>query len=203
MNTNEQAVVVPPTSGAPGMEDIRGLKPLVDVPGPWLYVGMALGVLVLLGLLVLAFLWWRSRQRVAPPPIPVVPPHVLARQQLERALAFLSDPREFCTRVSDAIRVYLEKRFDFHAPERTTEEFLVELQDSGHLTPDQKQSLGEFLQSCDLVKFARFEPNESTLRELHAAAGRLVDETQHDSLDRTASPAPPGAPVAASASPSS
>ncbi|HXJ75379.1 MAG TPA: hypothetical protein VNM37_21165, partial [Candidatus Dormibacteraeota bacterium] len=63
---------------------------------------------------------------------------------------------------------------------------------STHLTPDQKQSLGEFLQSCDLVKFARFEPTEETLRQLHDAALRLVDETQFDPV----TPMPASAPSA-------
>src|SRR5439155_18093491 len=112
------------------------------------------------------------------PPVPVIPPHVRARQKLEEALALIGQPREFCILVSDTIRFYLEERFDFHAPERTTEEFLYELQGTQLLLPDQKESLGEFLKSCDLVKFARYEPREPELRELHASALRLVEETE-------------------------
>ena len=82
--------------------------------------------------------------------------------------------------MSDALRVYLEERFRFHAPERTTEEFLIELQNTNILTVQQKQSLTDFLQSCDLVKFARYEPAESALRDLHHCALRLVDETQYE-----------------------
>jgi hypothetical protein len=80
--------------------------------------------------------------------------------------------------VSDTIRLYLEERFDFRAPERTTEEFLYELQGTNLLTSDQKDSLGGFLQSCDLVKFARYEPGEAELRNLHDSALRLVEETE-------------------------
>jgi len=80
--------------------------------------------------------------------------------------------------VSDTIRVYLEKRFKFHAPERTTEEFLRELQATNLLTPDQKQSLGEFLSVCDMVKFARYEPGPPELQALHDSAVRLIDETE-------------------------
>ena len=80
--------------------------------------------------------------------------------------------------VSDTIRWYLEERFSFRAPERTTEEFLYELQGTDLLTPDQKTSLGEFLQRCDLVKFARYEPGEPELRDLHDSALRLVEETE-------------------------
>jgi len=90
----------------------------------------------------------------------------------------LGQPREFCIAVSDTIRGYLEERFTFHAPERTTEEFLYELRETDLLTPDQKDGLGEFLKRCDLVKFARYEPREPELRDLHESAVRLVDETE-------------------------
>jgi hypothetical protein len=101
-----------------------------------------------------------------------------ARRKLEEALALIGQPREFCILVSDTIRGYLEERFTFHAPERTTEEFLYELRETNLLTPDQKESLGHFLQQCDLVKFARYEPGEPELRDLHQAALRLVEETE-------------------------
>jgi hypothetical protein len=107
---------------------------------------------------------------------------------LAEALTFLSDPNRFCTMVADATRLYLEERFNLRAPERTTEEFLVELRTNPHLTLDQKQSLGAFLEGCDLVKFARLEPTEITLRQLHDAALRLVDETQFDPLNTMSDP---------------
>jgi hypothetical protein len=90
----------------------------------------------------------------------------------------MGQAREFCIAVSDTVRWYLEERFEFRAPERTTEEFLIELQATNLLTPDRKQSLSEFLQRCDLVKFARYEPGRPELQDLHAAAVRLVEETE-------------------------
>ena len=62
-----------------------------------------------------------------------------------RRWLLINQPRPFCILVSDTVRLYLEERFNFHAPERTTEEFLHELQATRLLLPDQKQSLGEFL----------------------------------------------------------
>jgi hypothetical protein len=125
------------------------------------------------------------------PAVPIVPAHVRAKQKLEEALALLGQPREFCILVSDTIRWYLEERFDFHAPERTTEEFLHELKGTNLLTPDQKSSLGEFLNRCDLVKFARYEPAEPELRDLHASALRLIEETEPPPLSETPSSAGP------------
>ena len=79
--------------------------------------------------------------------------------------------------MSDTTRTYLEERFDFRAPERTTEEFLRELSGTDLLAREQKDSLGNFLASCDLVKFAKYEPGENELRGLHSSALRLVEET--------------------------
>ena len=101
-----------------------------------------------------------------------------SRQKLQEALALIAQPKPFCILVSDTVRLYLEERFEFRAPERTTEEFLHELQGTNLLLPDQKSSLGEFLQCCDLVKFAKYEPREPELRDLHDSALRLVEETE-------------------------
>jgi len=183
MNSNSPALIVPapPTGGVATVaatNDIRGLKDPVDISQGlgWLWVGL----LVLAGLVVLLRLLRTNLFGAKVAKAPVVPPHVRAKRRLQAALAHIDDPRLFCFEVSETLRVYLEERFQLRAPERTTEEFLSELQTSSALNREQKQSLAEFLQSCDLVKFARFEPTESALRELHDAALRLVDETQFD-----------------------
>src|SRR5258708_1341627 len=152
--------------------DIHGIKPPVAIPNGWLWVFWAVGALALLAILYFAWRFWR-RKVEQPEIIPVIPPHVRARKKLEEALALIGQPRPFCILVSDTIRVYLEERFRFHAPERTTEEFLHELGSTELLMPDQKQSLGEFLSSCDLVKFARYEPGPPELRGLYDSAVRL------------------------------
>ena len=155
------------------------MKPPVAVPNDWAWIFWVLGALVAVAAAVWAFRRWQ-KSRVHKLIVPPTPPHVRARQRLHAALAHIQDPRLFCGEVSDALRVYLEERFRFHAPERTTEEFLIELQNTNILTAQQKQSLTDFLQSCDLVKFARHEPAEAGLRDLHDCALRLVDETQYE-----------------------
>jgi len=166
-----------PANASAVTNTLRDIKPPVNIPNPWLWVWWGLGTLALVA--VLFWVWRRSRKRKAEvPPVPVVPAHLRAKQRLREALCLLGQPKEFCIAVSDTIRSYLEERFDFHAPERTTEEFLYELQSTDLLTRDQKESLGEFLQRCDLVKFARYEPREPELHDLHDAALRLVEETE-------------------------
>ncbi len=164
-------------SAAPAVSDIRDIKPPLEISSglAWLWWTLAAIAVVVLA----AFLWrWCQRRKVNVPIVPPVPAHVRAQQKLAAALALLGQPKPFVTAVSDTVRTYLEERFDFRAPERTTEEFLRELSSTSLLVKEQKESLGSFLASCDLVKFAKYEPGEKELRELHGAALRLVEETK-------------------------
>jgi hypothetical protein len=170
-----------------GTNSLRDIKPPVEIPSGWVW---ALWLALALALAALAWWWSRRGNRAeALPSEDPTPPHVRAKRRLREAFMFLDDPNEFCTRVSSATRWYLEERFDFRAPERTTEEFLIELQNTNLLTPQQKNALSGFLQRCDLVKFARYEPTEPELRDLHDAALRLVEETE----PAASAPAAPGA----------
>ena len=162
---------------ASAAQDIRDIKPPVPIPNVWEWVWWALGTLVVLTILYFAWRYWQNRRSQIPVE-PPVPAHIRAKQKLEEALALIAQPKPFCILVSDTIRSYLEEQFDFHAPERTTEEFLRELSTTDLLAPEQKESLGKFLESCDLVKFAKYEPGEPELRELHGSAVRLVEETE-------------------------
>ena len=199
MATNS-GILIPPPAPAQAVattNDIRPIKPPVAVPNPWTPLFWAGGVVVVLGLVATGVILWlvtRKRRAIVPP----LPPHARARQKLEAALLLINDPRAFAIAVSDAVRVYLEERFQLRAPERTTEEFLRDLQKTSALSAPQKESLGLFLEQCDLVKFARFEPPETMLRELQESALRLVHETQYEAQlvetplkDVTPPPLPP------------
>lgn len=157
--------------------DIRDIKPPVEIHNGWELVWWAVAAVVLLVVLRLAWLYWQKR-RAQVPTEPPVPAHIRARQRLEEALALIANPKPFVIAVSDAARAYLEERFDFRAPERTTEEFLHELSATDLLPVEQKESLGRFLESCDMVKFAKYEPGENELRGLHGSAVKLVEETE-------------------------
>jgi hypothetical protein len=156
---------------------LRDIKPPVEIPTGWVWAFWVAAALVVAAIGYFAWRYWQKR-RAQMAIVPIIPPHVRAKQKLEEALGLLGQPREFCIMVSDTIRYYLEERFTFRAPERTTEEFLNELRQTELLMPDQKESLGEFLKRCDLVKFARYEPGEPELRDLHDSALRLVEETE-------------------------
>jgi hypothetical protein len=166
---------------APVATDIRDIKPPFEIPNGWELLWVMLGILAGAAVLFALWKWWQKR-RAQIAFVPPVPAHIRAKQKLEEALALITQPKPFVIAVSDTARIYLEERFEFRAPERTTEEFLRELGGTDIVTDEQKDSLGGFLESCDLVKFAKYEPREPELRELHGSAVRLVEETEPEAV---------------------
>ena len=202
MKTNSPALLIPaPSPATNGVAtnalagDIRDIKAPVPLPAGWLWFCGVLGALAVAALSYLAWRYWKKHRVKHKALEIVIPPHERARRKLQEALDLLYEPRPFCILVSDAVRLYLEEAFSLNAPERTTEEFLDELQSSALLSFSQKQSLADFLMRCDLVKFARDEPTVEHLKELYESALRLVDETscfkprpQTDSTSAESSP---------------
>jgi len=206
MNTNSAAVLIPaPSAGTNSATtnslaagDIRDIKAPLEIPSRWLWLWCALGALAVAALSCFAWRYWRKHRSRPQAPEVIVPPHERARAKLLEALNLIHQPRPFCILVSDALRLYLEEAFSMRAPERTTEEFLDELQSSALLSFSQKQCLGDFLMRCDLVKFARHEPPVEYLQELYQSALRLIDETsvflaRPEPATQPASPLPPPA----------
>lgn len=179
-NTSGALIVPSPSTTDTNIVEaaLRDIKPPVEIPDylMWILIGLcillALAVLVGLGILI----WALARKKLAPPPVP--PPHVIAKRKLREAMSKINEPEIFTVLVSNAVRTYLEQQFQLHAPERTTEEFLHELQSSNRLADNVKASLGEFLSRCDMVKFAKYEPTQMELEDLHNAAMRIVEETE-------------------------
>jgi len=186
MKTNSSALIVPAPSSATNhaatnalAADIRDIKAPVDIPSGWFWLGCVLGALGVALASYLAWRYWRKHRARRQSAAVIVPPHERARRRLREALKLIYDSGPFCVAVSDTLRSYLEEAFSLRAPERTTEEFLDELQTSALLSLSQKQSLADFLVRCDLVKFARDEPTVEQLQALHESALRLVDETSY------------------------
>jgi hypothetical protein len=181
MASTSNVLIVPPlppavTNTVAADEGLRDIRPPVYIFDQWGWV-IAAAVFFVLLVAVILYLLLRKKPLFQPPLPIVVPPHERARQKLAAALDLLDQPKPFCILVSDAVRLYLEERFELRAPESTTEEFLSDLRAKPVLSTAQKLSLGEFLEQCDLVKFARLQPTPAQLQPLYEAALKLVDET--------------------------
>ena len=103
----------------------------------------------------------------------------LARlQRLERrGLPKSADLDGWYVELSDIVRRYIEGRFGLRAPERTTEEFLLEAGRSAELGAPHRELLSAFLERCDRVKFARYSPGDGESRDALDVARRFLQET--------------------------
>lgn len=86
----------------------------------------------------------------------------------------------FFVELSDIVRHYLEDRFNLHAPELTTEEFLDVAAASPDLSSEQKNFLKGFLRSADQVKFARYVPDALTMDKALSAAASFLEQTKQN-----------------------
>jgi len=159
----------------------RPLRPPRDWRAPlprWVWV------LPLIALAALAAGLAARRRRGASAPAAAAPPPpahetALARLAALRAKGWIEsgEAEAFYVELSAIIRRYVEGRFGLRAPERTTEEFLREAAESKALGPEQQAAMRAFLESSDLVKFARHRPGAADMGAAIEAAERFVRET--------------------------
>jgi hypothetical protein len=152
-------------------EDIRDIRGPRNVLPGWIVAALGAGV----GVLALSiYLYWRRRRNQR---MRILLPYEVALQRLEdiRALMQPSRAREFSTAVSDVVRNYIEQRFEVAITRRTTEEFLRNLIEFPVPSLARHQSLlSDFLQQCDLVKFAAMSLADQSMESLHNSARTFV-----------------------------
>lgn len=153
-------------------QQLHDIAPPVDyslIP-PWvIFVGSVIALSVI-GLIV-----WYARQffqRKQP-----------TRSARERALDALgasapeiesAPPYRFSIRVSDILRRYVLEEFSLPMTRQTSVEFLNAIASSEKFGADDKALLKDFLDRCDLIKFARYEATPEDSRLLLNEAERFV-----------------------------
>ena len=170
-------------------EDIRDIRGPKAVFPAWIIPALIAGLIVL-AFAAYAFWRWKRRQRRLRPLLPFE----VALQRLEeiRALMQPARVREFSIAITDIVRAYIEQRFDVTATHRTTEEFLRDLLKSSQTAlAAHRDLLAEFLQQCDLAKFAGMSLSQRHMEALHGSARTFVLETaKPDVTPDGAGPAP-------------
>jgi hypothetical protein len=155
-----------------------------DIKGPvtidvgwgwwWLVAACAAGAMAALA----AFTLWHGRARRAEA---TTPAHEWALAELESldrdALPESGQTHAHWVRLSGIVREYVERRFDLHAPDRTTPEFLEEARSSASISEDHRALLAQFLRMADMVKFAGMRPTVADCRSALDTARLFVRDT--------------------------
>lgn len=176
-------------------------KPVVvmqdDYTIPYVAGGLAAAALLAL-ISVLAYRLWQRRAKPLPPPPPPRPPWEIAvemlaelrrrkHEMLEAGLA-----GQFVDQVSDVVRRYLGGRFRFDGLESTSDEMLTFLRRAS-VPNELYQEVATFLRRCDLVKFAKLEPDAEEADWVLRKAQEIVQlgEPRVTQTPELAPPAPP------------
>jgi hypothetical protein len=88
--------------------------------------------------------------------------------------------KEFYQKISDILRRYIENRFNLRAPEQTTEEFLSHIRTKNDFDDAHKTLLKNFLTHCDLVKFARHQPETEDIQKTFDSCKAFILGTQQE-----------------------
>ncbi len=138
--------------------------------------GSCWGVLAAAALVVLLWRWFGTRAvRKAQTA------YDLALERLEQARALMreDDPAPYAVAVSEAVRIYLGQRFGASSTRRTTTEFLRQMEaDPSTPLAAHRDLLRDFLEACDLLKFARYRPGLPELERVQERAVSFVTATK-------------------------
>ncbi len=184
------ATAGPNASPAPSAgPDIRTIVP----PQPYFLKGGVLWLVVAATSLLLAGLvaWYLLRRPRTKPAGLRVSPRDAARQRLAElaARADTLDARTFGGEVCDVLRVYVADEYRLQPLRQTSPEFLSAVAASHVFSRREHTLLGEFLEGCDGLKFARLEATPASKRALLAQAGEFLDG--HGSEPVVPPPLPP------------
>ncbi len=161
--------------------DIRGLKPQASVPANYLPYIIIVAVLLLLG----GGIWyWRYRklhpkpkEEEAEPPIPPWEEALSALSELESSdLLETARVKLYYLRLSEIVKRYLERRFRIAAVDMTTYEIKQNMR-KARFDSWLYNRAANFLESADLVKFAKYIPSSEEIENDFSSARYIVEET--------------------------
>lgn len=146
---------------------LNDIKPIQKAPFVWtdylwlLWIVLGILLLILLiGLVIYLVLRKKKKGYFFKPPV-VEPAHVRAKQALdklkEEKIWQQGREKEFYTRLTDILRVYIDERYGINAMEMTSGEILNEIRKVSEVD-SVYENLKQILSTSDLVKFAKYKP---------------------------------------------
>ena len=174
---NVQAIIL--VEGA----ELKDIKQPMEAPigwsdiWPWL---LGIVLLILIAYILKKYVFTKKEALKIEKPKVIIPADIIALKELitlEKAKIWQEGKiKEYHSSLSEIVRRYTEKRFQFIALELTTDEIIDELKSK--LNQEQIQNLKTLLQRADLAKFAKSKPIESENMESMLLAKNFVNNTK-------------------------
>ncbi|MDP2980549.1 MAG: hypothetical protein Q8N67_00575 [Candidatus Omnitrophota bacterium] len=160
-------------------DDIRPLKDIVDISGGFPVLPAV--ILILAALAVSVFIYFKNKKKTEEKPVfPPMPAEEIAKDALkalkEMKLIEKGLIKEYYIRLSDIIRTYIENRYGIFSMDRTTWELFQEMK-SKRIERSHVDKINYFLEDCDMVKFAKYTPDQKETEEIYKKAEEIVNIT--------------------------
>jgi hypothetical protein len=177
---NIESIDDPALVNAPIERDENLRRP---APFPWFTWSIWIG-LVILSFTGIVWAWSRYQSMKDAPPPPPEPAHSWAWRAIEQLVKRQKENEisneEFLNHLTLILRNYIERRFDIHAPEQTTEEFLSQgVRQHGALS-NHSDVLTQFLEYADLIKFAGQDARTEDVQQSFDFLKQFIDETREE-----------------------
>ena len=185
VKSNKIILVVEPVKSNPNdKDDVRDIKAPLTIPHSfwfWLFT-VIIPLLAIGAYLLVRYLRSRNVNKIMEDAQPKRPAHEIAYERLIKLkvlkLVEEGKVREHYYLLSEIIRGYLESRFKLPVVERTTSEAYKEILDSGKMKRKEVTIVKDFLEECDLVKFAKAIPEAAKIEEDYETGTSIVDMTK-------------------------
>jgi len=170
--------------------DIRDIKPPKEISRDWRTIILLSSLGLLLLLMIIAGIIIHRRRKAGQSLLPVKtapprPPHEIAFENLQKLeaakLPEQGKIKQYYIEISDIIRVYIEGRYYLTALEMTTFEVLHDLK-GVDIQLENHDLIRTFLESADLVKFAKKNPADKENEEIMQNAREIIDRTKIASI---------------------
>lgn len=149
------------------VDTTKDIKPITNPMGEPYTLGEIMpyvAIVLVVGILIFTIFYFYQRKKKNKPLFvkkekPALPPHEEAISRLEelriKKLWQNNRLKEYHSELTDIIRYYMERRFDFQAMEMVSSEILERLQKDAQVNEQALAKLKATLELADLVKFAK------------------------------------------------
>lgn len=165
-----------------GKEDtLRDLKPQADIEADYRPLLLLLVAVASAAYLVYRLARYLKGRRRPPSPAPerLRSAEEVAREAIERLLSRKlveqGHFKLFYLELSEIVKRFLGSKLGVISLERTTEEFTRDLR-AISVPAAQYRMIREFLDDCDLVKFAKYRPGQEEVEQIVARSWAMIDE---------------------------
>ena len=154
----------------PAPVEIHDIAGPVSIPIPtWMLAAAGVAALLLFGLLVWGVVAWIRR----PPSQPPESATAIALRRLKQLRTEVDKIAhyDFSVAVSDVLRTFISNaKFQLPATKLTSPEFLATIAESPSFKESDRALLSQFLEKCDMIKFARMDATNADNIELVESA---------------------------------